>query len=366
MRIFATLLSAALILSAQDPKPATPAQQPAAQDEGIARFVERVTNVLAPTTVIDKDGSFVNGLRVSDFLLYDNDKLQRIQADIVFQPISLVVIVQANAQVDKMIPKIQKIGAMIDQTILGDTGEAGVIAFDHRVRVMQELTNEKGKIDAAIKKISVYGSSQSRLNDAVMEGINMLKRRPKDRRKVILLISETRDGSSAARPRQVLLEAQFADIALYTVNISHWIAQLTRTPEAPRPDPFPPEAHHVPGGGVMTPTMQTQLQLGNSIPVFVEIFKAAKGIFIDNPSELYTKYTGGREYTFMSQASLDRAVSEIGEEIHSQYLLNYRPSSQEGGFHTIRVEVVGRPHVKARTRPGYWTAGPAEDKAKAK
>lgn len=364
-------LIAVSTLAAQQPpapKPSVTVQPATPMQEDLPRksdIVIETTNVLAPTTVLDKDGGVVNGLKVADFVLYDNDKAQRIQADVVFQPISLVVVIQANAQVDKMIPKIQKIGAAIDQSILGDTGEAAVLAFDHRVQVMQDFTSEKGKIDAAIKKISVYGSSTSRLNDAAMQGMNMLRNRPKNRRRIMLLISETRDGSSSAHAKEVLMQAQFSDVLVYTINISHWISQFTRTPGVPRPDPIPPEAHHVPAAaGVMTPTMQTQMQMGNSIPAFVEIFKAVKGIFVDNPSELLTKYTGGKEYTFSTQGSLDRAVLDIGEEIHSQYLLSYVPSSKEGGFHTIRVEVLGRPNLKIRTRPGYWIAGAKEEISK--
>ncbi len=103
----------------------------------------------------------------------------------------------------------------------------------------------------------------------------------------------------------------------------------------------------------MTPTMQSQMQVGNTIPAFVEVFKAVKGAFVDNPVELLTKYTGGREYTFSTQHSLDQAITDIGEEIHSQYLLSYVPSTKEGGFHSIRVDVLGRHSLKVRTRPDY-------------
>ena len=348
------------------PAPGVTALPPAGPQEDLPRksdIVEEVRNVLAPTTVLDKDGRPVSGLTVADFVLYDNEKVQRIQTDVTFQPISLVVAIQANAQVDQLLPKIRRMGAQLDALILGDSGEAAVIAFDHRVQVLQEFTSEKGKIDAAIKKISAYGSSQSRLNDASMTAMNMLRNRPKDRRRILLIIAETRDGSSSARPRDVLLQAQFSDVLVYSVNISHWISALTRPPGVPRPDPIPPEARHVPAAaGVMTPTMQTQMQMGNVLPAFAEVFKAVKGIFIDNPVELLTKYTGGREYTFTTQKSLDQAITDIGEEIHSQYLLSYAPSSKEGGFHHIRVEVLGRPNLTIRTRPGYWIAGPVEPK----
>jgi len=346
--------------------PASVAAQPLPARDDMPRKSDieiRVQNVLAPTTVLDKDNRPINGLQVADFVLYDNEKQQRIQADITFQPISLVVAIQANAQVEQLIPKIRKMGAQLDTLVLGESGEAAVIAFDHRVQVLQEFTAEKGKIDTAIKKISVYGSSTSRLNDAAMTAMNMLRNRPKDRRRILLIIAETRDGSSSARPRDVLLQAQFSDVLVYSVNISHWAAAMTRTAGIPRPDPIPPEAHHVPAAaGVMTPTMQTQLQMGNVLPAFAEVFKAVKGVFVDNPVELLTKYTGGREYTFATQKSLDQAITDLGEEIHSQYLLSYAPSGQEGGYHHIRVEVLGRPTLNVRTRQGYWIAGPADAK----
>lgn len=347
---------------ASDPKPAgTSATDIVGDIPRRSDIVVTTKNVLVPTIVLDSAGKIVNGLKVSDFALYDNDRPQRIQSDGVFQPISLVVCIQANAQVDAMIPKIRKIGSELDALVLGETGEAALIAFDHRVQVLQEFTSDKGKLDAAIKKISVYGSSQSRLNDAMMEGINMLKKRPSTRRRVMLVISETRDGSSAIRPKEVLLESQFANVLVYTINISHWVSSFTRTPPTPRPDPIPPEAHHSPfPGGVSTPTTAAQMQLGNVLPAFGELFKGVKGVFVDNPAELMTKYTGGREYTFANQTSLDNAIRDIGEEIHSQYLLSYVPSSEEGGYHTIRVDVIGRPNMKVRARPGYWIAGTKE------
>lgn len=323
-----------------------------------SEFSYTLKNVLVPTTVFDRDNHIVNGLTVADFALYDNDRPQRIQADVVFQPISLVIAIQANGQVDALIPKIRKIGAELDTLVLGDSGEAAVIAFDHRVQVLQGFTSEKGKMEEAIKKISVYGSAQSRLNDAMMEGINLLKRRPLNRRRIMLVISETRDGSSAAKPRQVLLEAQFANVLVYSIDISHFISSISRTPPTPRPDPAPADAHHVPGGGYSTPTTQAQAQLGNVLPAFNEIFRGVKGIFIDNPIEAMTKFTGGREYSFATQASLDKAVRDLGEEIHSQYLLSYVPSNEEGGYHNIHVDVIGRPNMKVRSRPGYWIAGP--------
>lgn len=332
----------------------------AAQDDLPKRSDIVVTTkvVIAPTTVTDGDGQFVNGLQVGDFVLTDNGKPQRITQDVVFQPLSLVVAVQSNAQVEGLLPKIQKMGPVFTQLVSGDAGEIAVIGFDHRIQTLQEFTSDADKVEAAFKRLKP-GSSSSRLNDATMEAIRMLRNRPQNRRRILVLISETRDIGGEARAREVLSAAEFANVLIYSINISHLMSSLTRSAPYTRPQAIPPEARHSPTGGVLTPTEVTQnYGTGNLIPAFVEIFKGVKGIFIDNPAELYTKYTGGREYSFNTQKALEQAVASIGTELHSQYLLSYSPSNlDEGGFHTIDVRVKGRPNVKIRTRPGYWIAG---------
>src|SRR5262249_91237 len=104
--------------------------------------------------------------------------------------------------------------------------------------------------------------------------------------------------------------------------------------------------------------------MGNWVPALKEIFTATKAIFIQNPLEVYTKYSGGREYSFMTQTSLERAISDLGDEIHGQYLLTYNPNNQgEAGFHEIQVQIA-LGDVKVRTRNGYWLAANPEAMAK--
>jgi hypothetical protein len=56
----------------------------------------------------------------------------------------------------------------------------------------------------------------------------------------------------------------------------------------------------------------------------------------------------------MKDRSIEKAMDEIGGELHAQYTLGYRPPGDEpSGFHEIRV-TVDRPGVKLRTRPGYY------------
>ena len=335
------------------------AQQPGTLDpaklENEKPIQSNVNVVIAPTTVLDKHGNYVNGLQLQDFQLYDNSKLQNIRADVHDEPISLVVAVQKSWNLNDILPKIQRIGVMLNDVLAGQDSETAVIAFDHRIQVVQDFTNDTGKISETLKKL-VPGSSNHAVNDAVMEGIRMLKNK-KDRRRVLLLIAEKRDKGSTIRLREVLTAAEFANVVIYSLDISSALAVLTGTPMPPPPPSIPTTAQHVPAGAVQTPTtIDNQYYSGNGIPVLVDIFKGIKSIFVDDTLDVFTRFTGGKQYSFITERSLERAIEGISQEIHSQYLLSYSPNNlSEGGFHEIRV-TVNRPSLEVRTRPGYWSA----------
>jgi VWFA-related protein len=320
-----------------------------------------VNVVMAPVTVLDRQGEYVSGLQPQDFRLLDNSKEQNIHVDVTFVPISLVIAVQANDHVERMLPKIAKIGAMIQPLVIGDQGEVSIVAFDHRFRwVQDDFTSDPNKIETALKKMTP-GSGSSRMIDAVIESVRKLRTRPANRRRILLLISETRDKGSEGKVRDALMDIQMNNVSVYSVDISRMMAGLTSRPPDPRPDTLPPAMYPVPPQVPATPTtvMQTTGGQGGSaqfIPLMVEIFKGAKAIFVDNPVEVFTKGTGGTEFGFGKQKGLEEAIAKVGNEIHSQYLISYSPNNTaEGGFHEIEVEV-NRPALKVRTRPGYWLA----------
>ncbi len=337
---------------------------PAPLSTGSARdentIVVNTNVVIAPTTVRDRNGDFVNGLQLQDFELYDNGKIQKVNADVREEPLSLVVAVQRSSNLTDFLPKIQNIGTMLNQLVAGQDGEIAVVGFDHRIEVMQDFTNEGAKVSEAMKKMTP-GSSSHAVIDAVNQSVRMLKNRPRDRRRVLLLISEKRDRGSELHAREALTETQFANVSIYSVDISTVIAALTDKGMPPRPPSIPPEAQHLPGGYSATPTTVDQnYYMGNYVPIFVDIFKATKSVFVDDTLDVFTRFTGGREYSFIGEKSLEKAISGISDELHSQYLLSYSPNNQtEGGFHEIKV-VVNRPKLEVRTRPGYWVAGRPE------
>src|SRR5262249_2830604 len=68
------------------------------------------------------------------------------------------------------------------------------------------------------------------------------------------------------------------------------------------------------------------------------------------------KATGGTEYGFHSQRTLEDAVQKLGDLLHSEYMISYSPNNRnESGFHEIKVDIPRRSDVKrVQTRPGYW------------
>jgi VWFA-related protein len=331
-----------------------------AQDQN--PIVVQAINVVAPVTVTDKDGRYINGLEAKDFTLFDNKKPQDTKVDVSFIPISLVVAVQANNMVEPALPAIKKIGPLLEGLVIGEQGEAAILKFDHRIQEIQPFTNDAKLFTRALESIQP-GSSTSAMIDTVFHATRMLRNRPSSHRKILLLIAETQDKGSEGRVREAMLAAEINNIIIYSININRAVTSLLKKMDPPKQSPIPPAARvHIPGAP-QTPGMADALtgyggEAGNVVPLMQEVLKQIKYVFVPNPLEVFTRYTGGREFSFVSQRTLERVVGDLGEELHSQYLLSYSPSDEVramAGWHDIRV-TVNRPNLKVRTRDGYWMA----------
>ena len=341
----------------QAPKPQP--QQAPQEEAGQApfKFIGGVEVVQAPVLVFDHDGNYVDGLQPHQFHLFDNGKEQNINVDVTYQPISLVICLQSNAHVEGILPQVKKIGGLIAPLLIGDQGEAAVIAFDSRVRTMQTFTSDSELITKAVKGLTA-GSYANHMIDAVSAATRMLRTRPTNRRRIILYIGETRDIASETGLREALLELQYANVMFYPVDMSRLFSTLSAKPDPGRQDNREPAMHPMPSSVPATPTSVAQMYgtggggRAEFIPLMVEIFKDVKAIFKDNPVEAFTKGTGGTEYTFYKLHGLEESIQRIGAELHSQYFVSYTPNNkEEGGFHTLEVTVGA---YKTQTRPGYW------------
>ena len=86
--------------------------------------------MLVPTTVFDRASSgYVNGLKTTDFTLFDNEREQAISADFSYEPLSVVLVIQANSAVEGMLPKLKSVGVLLHGLVTGETGNVAVLAY---------------------------------------------------------------------------------------------------------------------------------------------------------------------------------------------------------------------------------------------
>ena len=289
--------------------------------------------VVAPTTVADRSGRYVNGLTEQDFQVYDNGRRVHAHVDVSFVPISLVIAVQASEFSAEALNKVRRIGNLIEPLVTGERGEVALVAFDSEVQVLQAFTADDTLLRAALLHLTP-GDDGGRMIDAVAGSVRLLATRPPARRRVLLLIGESRDRGSKQKLAQVLTETQRQNVTIYPVTYSAYTTAFTA-----KPGTTPPPS----SAGI------------NLIAIFQEIGRLGKA----RAAEAFSTYTGGRRLSFTRQRGLEEAVARIGEELHSQYLVSFEAAPDaRAEFHAIEVRIAGRPDVTVRTRPGYWAAAP--------
>ncbi len=357
---------------AADPKPSEPGNA-VPGDAPIFRkpsdkpdFTSITRRVVVPTTVLDPDGhGYVTGLSAKDFELYDNNQAQKVDAELIEQPMSVVLAIQANSEVEDFLPKLRKSAGLLHGLVTGVDGEVAVLAFDHRMIHLQDFATDPDKLDDAMQHLR-SGSSSAALVDAVLESDRMLKQHDPQgkRRRVIVFISRDINHGSQAKMPETIRQLQFDNVTIYFVDISKALSAFLKKPDYPRPanGGIPAESMPAPiagGGGPPTQTSVVQQMDGNALNGVEPILRSIHDLFKKTPAQAFTYFTGGRVYNFASERGLEKAIEDIGLDLNSQYVLSYTPTkdtSSEPGFHNIVVKV-DRPGLQIRTRVGYWWGG---------
>jgi len=316
------LFSLSVVLSAQEPP----------------TISTNVPLVLVPVTVTDRKGNLIDGLTVDDFVLADDGVRQRVRmdtSDTVLAPVSLVVAVQCSGISAAVLAKINRVGGMIQPLITGDKGQAAVIAFDDEVRVFQDFTGDSAKIRVAFQRVQPRVIKGGKMLDAVAESVRMLSTRNQNHRRILLILSESRDRGSKAKLPEVIELVQRAGVTVYPATYS---AQATAWTAKPEDSPSMP----MPAGDT---------QSVDFLGPLAELARLGKA----NAADAFARATGGRHLSFETLKGLEDTITRAGEEIHSQYLLSFVPQeSKNSGYHHVDVLVQSRPEAVVRARPGYW------------
>src|SRR5947208_8797440 len=131
--------------------------------------------VTVPTLVFSNESQIIHGLQKADFRVFDNGRLQTTLLDTTTAPVSVVVAVQVNQDVRQYLPFIARAGTAVETLLVGETGEAAVIAYNGDVSVAKPFG--EGDVQSTLRKLSVSGRP-ARMIDAGVRGLALLRERP--------------------------------------------------------------------------------------------------------------------------------------------------------------------------------------------
>lgn len=345
--------------TSQKQQPAATAENP--PPDAVQSIRVRTSEVTAPVTVRNRAGELVLNLSKSDFHLYDDGVEQKItHFDLGGQPFDIVLVVETSSRIQGLLPAVRKTGIIFSQVVMARTSRVAVIGFGRTVDVLQKFTTDPAAVRKTINGLQM-GTSSARLYDAMARGITLLDEQPRGRRKILFVISEPLDSGSETKLGEVLRAAHVGNITIYSVSLSITKAALTQPPEYTGPAPIgPPGTFPVPirPGLPQNPSMEEQMEAppANLGALAAWLLRTGKNAVTPNALKVACKSTGGLDLSPRKNRAMQKAIDEIGGELHAQYTLGYQPpGGEKPGYHTIRV-TVDRPHLTVRTRPGYYIA----------
>jgi VWFA-related protein len=308
-----------------------------AQQEPTFRSQSNV--VLVPALVRDKGGDAVYGLQARDFIIEDDGVPQAVHLDEAAQsdPVSLVVAVQCGRRADYELPRMQGLAAMLQPVMAQPQSKVALLAFDSRVHPIEDFTGDQNAIERDLR-ILQPGDGGAAILDAVNYSVRLLDGVPKNRKRVLLLISETRDhGSHSATIDDVIEAIGNSNTVVYTLAFSPSKSNVLDTLRgANNPDSHP---------------QQTEVHEG---PDLLAPLVLAAQAMRKNTAKAIASLSGGEYEMFDSRRGFDARMNDFSNHLHSRYLLSFQPAHPHPGLHrlTVRLKEPGDATVLARS--SYW------------
>jgi VWFA-related protein len=296
--------------------------------------------VLVPVSVKDAKGASIDGLTAADFTLTDNGRPVRHTLESTQNPIALVLAIQSTSISEPALAKIRKIGSLIQPLIAGERGSIAVLTYGDRVKLVEDFTGDNAKIAAALRRLKA-DSPGAALHDAVLEATRRLRALDQqtpgvNRRRVVLLIGESRDRGSRAKLEEAVTAAQAANVMVYPITYSAFATAWTTRGADQQAAIYAPST----AGAGSTGLLGILVEMGR--------------LGAKNGAQALAQFTGGEQLSFLTLKGLERVVARVGEDLHSQYLLSFQPGEENTPeYHRLEVRVA-HPHAVVRARPGYW------------
>jgi VWFA-related protein len=290
--------------------------------------------VVIPALVKSAQGEVVYGLAAKDFVVEDDGEEQAVHLDEAAegQPVSMVVAIQRGRRANYEFPRIRGLAAMLDPLVAEGHGSVAIVEFDSQVQTAQEFTTSSEKIAWTLKELQP-GDGGAAILDAVDYSVKMLENTPRERQRVLLVISETRDHGSAAKVEDVVAEIGQSRTAVYALAFS-------------------------PSRSNVLDTMRgNNLNEMNPSPDLLAPLLMAAQAMRKNMPKTVAAMTGGEYEMFATGKNFDLRMIDFTNHLHSRYLLSIEPKNPHAGLHQLKVRLRNPGERTVLARTSYWAAG---------
>jgi VWFA-related protein len=309
---------------------------------------------MVPVTIKDSEGRLVSGLQPKDFAVLEGGQPQTLKF-FTSDPFALsAAIIIDTGMADVALKKVQDSLSAL-QGAFSQFDEVGIYTYSSTVGRVSDFGGVGKQLTAVLNEIRSYTGTNNGvpvtsgplgpqgpminglpvggapvtpasnpprvarvMNDAILLAARDLSKRPRDRRKIIFIISDGREQGSTASYKDTLKVLLTQNITVYGVGLE-----------------------------------------GAAIPIYDKLQRihVPKTGAIMGYSDILPKYVnatgGGTVFNELSQATMERAYASAIGEARNQYTLGYSPKSTIGGYRDIDVQV-RRPGVKVYAKAGYY------------
>jgi VWFA-related protein len=290
--------------------------------------------VLVPTLVEKKDGSVLYGLARKDFLVEDNGVPQKIHVDddLDSQPVSIVIAVEKGGTSLLQFDKIARLGPLLDLFLGDGFGAAALVTFDSQPQLMEDFTSRTGAINRDLKEMQP-GDGGAAVLDAVRFSIDLLEEQPQERRRILLLISESRDHGSKTQEKDLVQRIGTSNTLVLALTYSASGAEFL---------------NDLKGGGKVGPTMNMMS------PLMMAIAAMHK-----NVAKQLATMSGGEYAPFFKEKAFEGQVEAVAKHARNRYILSFSPTDKTPGFHTLHVKLTSDYGARLVARASYWAGDDA-------
>jgi len=316
--IMPLLLAPGLSQDAPPPPPASSqvprtAQHRTTSDVPSPTISVNVKLVSVFASVSDADGAPYAALQKSDFRIFEDGIEQKLS---VFEresglPLSIAIALDTSMSTRKDLPLEVASARKFAHTILRPIDAVSLFEFSTYVTEALPFTNDERRLDAALKNLRTGAATA--LYDTIFLSAESLERR--QGRKVIVLITDGGDTASKTDYQEAVRAAQISEAIVYSIIM---------------------------------------------VPIEADAGRDTGG---EHALIQISRDTGGKFYYATSLPQLDEAFRQISDELRTQYLLAYYPTSRVGNeFRKITVDLTSAAKQRAqrdlfvRHRAGYYNS----------